>query len=261
MPNNRASITIKTRERLFSLSGNQCAFPGCKATFMNTENETNISNICHIEAAEKGGQRYNPNSDDNFRRSFENLILLCPNHHKETDNVEKYPVEVLRKMKREHEAKMLKPELIQKNPAILNTVIKLIGKKLYDGQENEPQNAPNPYEKIKYNNVVIYKPTIEEYSVYQGKLNKIYEEIESHGSNQKKFLLQNIRNLYLKEKGKYSDFEKIKENADNIISNIKDKLWNLIDKDLENEVVEVCLLIVLVDAFMRCNILEEPPKI
>jgi len=62
-----ANPTPLTIKRLYALSGNQCAFPGCGVIFVSTENDTNISNICHIEAAENGGKRYNPNSNDNER--------------------------------------------------------------------------------------------------------------------------------------------------------------------------------------------------
>jgi len=256
--NNARNIRESTIKRLYALSGNQCSFPNCTVTFMNANDDTNISAICHIEAASPEGQRYNPYSNDDERRSFGNLILLCPNHHKETDNVEKYTVEVLRKMKQEHEAKMLNPDLIQKNPTVLNAVIKLVGKKLFDEQESESENVPSSQEKISYNNVIRYKPIIEEYSAFQGKLNKIYEEIENQGSNQKNFLLQNIRITYLEERNNYPDLESIKVNADNIIDNIKNKLWNLVDKDLDYEIVEISLLVIIVDAFMRCNILEDP---
>jgi|GEM_PF-2524371 len=46
---------------------------------------------------------------------------------------------------------------------------------------------------------------------------------------------------------------------------IKDELWKIIDNssnsitNLPIEVINTSLLIILVDAFMRCNILEEPP--
>lgn len=257
----RLDPTPKTKNRLFALSGNKCAFPDCDVIFVSTENESNISNICHIEAAEEGGERYNPNSNDEERRSFENLILLCPNHHKVTDDVQTYTVGVLRAMKRTHEAKMLKPSELQKNPSALNDIIKLIGGKLFDLQTNDVQTAPNPQEKIQYNNVIRYKAVIEEYRVYQGKLNKLYEEIEIAGSTRKEFLLLNIKNIYLKEKVEFDTIDKIRANADNIIDNIKDTLWKLVeDTNLDREVIEVALTILIVDAFMRCNILEEPQK-
>jgi hypothetical protein len=257
----RLDPTQLTIKRLYALSGNKCAFPDCDVVFVSSENETNISNICHIEAAEDGGERYNPNSNDEERKSFENLILLCPNHHKVTDDVLTYTIEVLREMKRTHEAKMLKPAKLQKYHSALNDIIKLIGNKLFDTQVSDVQIAPNPQEKIQYNNVVRYKLIIEEYKVYQGKLNKLYEEIEKAGSTRKEFLLLNIKNIYLKEKVEFDTIDKIRANADNIIDNIKDTLWKLVENtDLDREVIEIALIILIVDAFMRCNILEEPEK-
>jgi hypothetical protein len=43
-------------------------------------------------------------------------------------------------------------------------------------------------------------------------------------------------------------------------------LWNIIENssnantDMPIEAIQISLLIILVDAFMRCDILEEPPK-
>ena len=266
----RKDITILTIKRLYALSGNQCAFLACDVTFVSPEDETNISNICHIEAAEEGGERYNPNSNDEERRSFENLILLCPNHHKITDNVNVYTVDVLRKMKQEHEDKIRKllseKDVLNKHSSALNYVINIVGKTIFETEQNtEPQSAPNSDEKITYNNVVRYKPIIQIYSAYQGKLNKIYEEIEKQGSFKKDNLLRNINLLYLKEKGKYQTIDTVRQNADNIIGNIENEMWNIINNSsnevkLDYETISMSVLVVLVDAFMRCNILEEPQK-
>ena len=92
---NYSPLTIK---RLFGLSGNQCAFPGCTKICVNTQNAKD-SNICHIEAAEKGGERYNPLMTDKQRADYPNLILLCIQHHDETNDIEKYTVEILKDMK------------------------------------------------------------------------------------------------------------------------------------------------------------------
>ena len=102
----RKPISDSTLKKLFSLSGNLCAFPNCKQCLV--ENNLNlIAQICHIEAAEVGGQRYNLKQSDEERRSFENLIILCPNHHKVTDDVQEYSVEKLLQMKSIHEQKYL----------------------------------------------------------------------------------------------------------------------------------------------------------
>lgn len=264
-------ITQLTRQRLYAMSGNQCAFPDCSQTFFNTGNKTNVSNICHIEAAEQGGQRYNPSSNDEYRRSYDNLILLCPNHHKITDNTTDYTVDILKEMKRQHEMRFLqiasRQNLITKNPSALNIVIGSLGSNIFDGTHvSEPLSAPDPEEKILYNNVIHYKSIIEEYKVYQGKLNKIYEEIEKQGSTKKEYVLLNIKTAYLHERKSYNGIDEIRANADKIIENVETKLWDIIENSsnlnthLPIEAIQISLYVILVDAFMRCNILEEPPK-
>jgi len=89
---------------LFAKSGNECAFPECCNKLVNTKNQF-IGQICHIEAAEEGGERYNPSQTDEERRSFNNLILFCYEHHVETNDVNEFTVEKLKKIKSEHELK------------------------------------------------------------------------------------------------------------------------------------------------------------
>lgn len=105
----RLAPTPTVVKRLFALSGNKCAFPGCETSMVNSTG-TVIGQICHIEAAEIGGERYNNKQTDEERRSFENLILLCANDHTKTNDVSKYTVEVLKKMKAEHEKKFINKE-------------------------------------------------------------------------------------------------------------------------------------------------------
>jgi len=267
----RKRITQFTIKQLYALSGNQCAFPNCKKTFFNSLDKANISNICHIEADKPGGQRFNPNSTDEYRSSYENLILLCPNHHKETDDVNIYTVDVLKGMKRNHEDNIRKilaeQNILIKYPSALNNIIMLLGRKIYETPTtNDTMNAPDSENKISYNNIIRYKPIIKSYVAYQGKLNKIYGEIEEQGSYHKETILKNINTLYLREKGKYQTFEEIKTNADIIIENIEKKLWEIVNTssneiDLDYETIALSILVILVDAFMRCNILEEPEKI
>lgn len=51
-----------------------------------------------------GGPRFNQGSTDEGRRSASNLLLLCHRHHKETDDIVRFDVAALRKIKLEHEA-------------------------------------------------------------------------------------------------------------------------------------------------------------
>lgn len=92
--------TIKV---LFALSGNKCAFSNCTTELVHERNNL-IAQICHIEADKPGGARYNHHSSGEERRSAENLIILCPNHHALIDNDETtYTIELLKEMKRQHE--------------------------------------------------------------------------------------------------------------------------------------------------------------
>jgi hypothetical protein len=105
----RRAIKIEILKALFARSGNQCAFPGCIQPLISSKNKL-ITQVCHIEAASEGGERYNPNSNDEYRRSYENLLVLCYPHHIETNDVDEYPVERLLKIKRGHEQMFLKSD-------------------------------------------------------------------------------------------------------------------------------------------------------
>ena len=84
-------------------SRNKCAFPGCDQPLLNMHG-VYVAELCHIEAAEQGGQRYNLDQTDEERRAPANLLFLCHQHHKETDDEKRYPVEELRRLKLNHEA-------------------------------------------------------------------------------------------------------------------------------------------------------------
>lgn len=99
----RLAVEKETLRNLALRSRNQCAFPGCTHPIMNDKNEL-VAELCHIEAAEEGGQRYNSAQSDEQRRSYENLMFLCHRHHKETDDVSIFTPEKLREMKSTHES-------------------------------------------------------------------------------------------------------------------------------------------------------------
>lgn len=100
----RLAPTPNTLKRLFSISGNQCAFPDCSNSLVRENNDL-VADICHIEAAEPGGERYNTMQSDEQRRDISNLIILCPTHHRVTNNVDEFPVLAMQEMKRRHEDK------------------------------------------------------------------------------------------------------------------------------------------------------------
>ncbi|MFG1910993.1 hypothetical protein [Kribbella sp. NPDC048928] len=96
----------ETVQKLYLLSGNECAFPGCRQPIIS-DNGTVVAQIVHIEAAMPGGERYNASMAEEDRRAFENLMVLCYPHHKMTDDVDEYPVDRMRQIKRDHERRYL----------------------------------------------------------------------------------------------------------------------------------------------------------
>jgi len=98
----RRAPTIDTLRALFAKSANRCAFPGCDHELIADSNLF-VAQVCHIEAAEPGGERYNAAMTDEARRSFENLLLLCYCHYVETDRVDLYSVVKMKQLKADHE--------------------------------------------------------------------------------------------------------------------------------------------------------------
>jgi hypothetical protein len=92
-----SSATVK---RLFALSGNRCAMPGCQLTLVDPESGKVTGRVCHIRARRPGGPRYDPNQTDDERSAFDNLVLMCPIHHDVIDTeVGKYPITRLLELK------------------------------------------------------------------------------------------------------------------------------------------------------------------
>ena len=89
---------------LYLKCGNQCAFPDCHEVMIDSQGFF-VGEICHIEAAMPGGERFNCGQTNEERRAFSNLMLLCRNHHVATNDVRKYTVEILSQMKIKHEEK------------------------------------------------------------------------------------------------------------------------------------------------------------
>jgi hypothetical protein len=99
---------------------------------------------------------------DDDRRGFDNLVLLCDEHHVMIDNKENeslYPVSVLKRWKNDHEKKILElisnKNLLSKHPLALNKVVNSIGKKMDEILDlSETKNAPGVGVKILFNNKI-----------------------------------------------------------------------------------------------------------
>ncbi len=260
-----------TVRRLDTLSGNECAAPDCNKPLVARDKTSIVSKICHIEAASSNGPRFNPDMDDDDRRHYNNLILLCDECHSIIDNKEnenEYPVDLLKEWKLLHETKQL--ERLNNKSSLLKLAINAIANADFDDVTDINMKSSNVFDiqdKIDHNCIVRNKFLIEDYKIYYTKIATLYSELESQGSFKKENLLRNIRKIYLKTKGKYVDahtnsLQCVKKNADNIIEDIEEKLLNSCDihQSSVQEDISFGISVVMVDAFMRCKILEVPPK-
>ena len=91
--------------RLFAVSMNRCAFPGCRTPLISTTGVV-VGQVAHIKAQNIGGPRYDAHQTPEQRHGFDNLILLCAVHHIEIDasgNLDMYTVDRLSAIKQAHE--------------------------------------------------------------------------------------------------------------------------------------------------------------
>jgi hypothetical protein len=103
-----SSATVK---RLFALSHNCCAFPGCDRPLIEPLSQEVVGQICHIKAASEGGPRFDSRQTSEERHDFANLILMCRDHHVVIDrDIEGYPPSRLTAIKQEHESKSTEPD-------------------------------------------------------------------------------------------------------------------------------------------------------
>lgn len=97
------AINDKTRKNLWAKSGNRCSI--CKVELFSTlkdKNNLNIGEECHIISSKENGPRFKIGIID--YDTYENLILLCGNHHKEIDSLtETFTEEIIRYIKTNHE--------------------------------------------------------------------------------------------------------------------------------------------------------------
>lgn len=111
-------------------------------------------------------------------------------------------------------------------------------------------------DKIKFNKLENIRGFIDEYKIYYWKIDGIYNEFDKEGKNKSYFLLQSFKREYIKLKNSEEDssaiFYAIIDNA------IKTVLNSNNYEKIPFEELETCIYILVVDAFVRCKIFENP---
>ncbi|WP_378184154.1 ABC-three component system protein [Aquimarina sp. SS2-1] len=138
----------------------------------------------------------------------------------------------------------------------LATIINILSLEKWDDSHfDDNSNSFEIERKIQFNELDEAKEVIEEFCIYYKKVDEKYTEFDLLGANKSNSVLNSIKKEYRKLK-------KIDNKDDiffNTIENIKNKV--LISNNLNNipiDEIELCIDILVVDAFIRCKIFENP---
>lgn len=111
-------------------------------------------------------------------------------------------------------------------------------------------------DKIKFNKLENVREFIDEYKIYYYKIDEIYNEFDKEGKNKSYSLLQSFKREYIKLKNAGKDSSTI---FYEIINNAIETVLNSSNYDkIAFEELETCIYILVVDAFVRCKIFENP---
>jgi len=138
----------------------------------------------------------------------------------------------------------------------LATIINVLAKEDWD--ETNQYDEVNSFEierKITHNNLSSAKSLIKEYSIYYGRIDAKYTEFDNIGNNKSNSVLATIKRVYIKLKNH--------TNADEVFFNTADAILNKIIEStnyiqIPIDELELCVDILIVDAFIRCKIFENP---
>ncbi len=112
--------------------------------------------------------------------------------------------------------------------------------------------------KIEFNQLIGAKSIINEYKVYFSKVNEKYKEYDSLGRNKSLAILNSLHKIYVKKKGVGMEPSEllfsIIEEACEVVMNSRNYV------EIPFEELELCVSIVVVDAFIRCKIFENPEE-
>lgn len=136
-------------------------------------------------------------------------------------------------------------------------IIQILSQEDLSEMKDSPEiNSFQILRKIEFNNLQTVRSTIDDYKVYYGKLNEKYQEFDRQGVNKSFSILTILRKEYIKLSQKVSEpYDLFYSIIDNVIELIKNSR-NYVE--IPYEELELCVSILVVDAFIKCKIFENP---
>lgn len=139
----------------------------------------------------------------------------------------------------------------------LAIIINILAKENWHGNVGESTIKQFEIErKISHNELDSAKDLIEEYSLFHGRVDSKYSVFDSQGSNKSSSVLATIKREYIKSKKGASDSDEI---FFNVIEVLKNKVIESANySEIPIDELELCIDILVVDAFVRCKIMDNP---
>jgi hypothetical protein len=139
----------------------------------------------------------------------------------------------------------------------LANVINILSKEPWKGTGRADNFNPFEIErKIVFNKLKKPRQIIEDYKIFHHKVDEKYKAYDDSGYNKSYSILQLIGKYYVEESSKSED-------ADIVFSKIGNRLLEKVQESanfvkVEFEILVLCIDILMVDAFIRCKIFENP---
>lgn len=138
----------------------------------------------------------------------------------------------------------------------LATIINILAKEDLGRDDAAPETIPFKIDtKIDFNGLRDSRDLISDYHVYCGKINRIYSDYDREGSNKSWSVLEAIRSFYRKHAKQLSGDSLF----DKVIECVTARILESPNFDpIPAEELELCVNILVVDAFSRCKIFKNP---
>jgi len=147
------------------------------------------------------------------------------------------------------------PERVESN---LATIIDILSQVDWRLEKEDSEKIPfDIEEKITFNQLDKTRTLVEDYFIYNSRIDKIYSEFDKMGVNKSLSVLNGIRNEYLTLGPGYSPDQIFFSVIDKVVLKIKESANY---DPIPDEELNLCVQILVVDAFIRCEIFENPNK-
>lgn len=147
----------------------------------------------------------------------------------------------------------VQPQKLESN---LAAIINILAKEDLSRDDSTANLMPFDIDKkIDFNNLKGARGIIDDYNVHYGRVDRIYSDYDKEGNNKSTSVLASIRHDYHANMARLSDDDLFFKVVECVAGRVKSHPHCL---HLPVEELDLCVNILVVDSFMRCNIFKKP---